>query len=289
MDFGAIVKRIDDVQRRHPALAFPLAVRQKFSDDQGGYLAATIAYYGFFSFFPLLLVLVTVLGYVLQGRPHLEHQILSSLLGQLPVIGSGLQHNALKGSGLALGIGIAASLWTGTGVLLAAENAMGVLWDIPKDARLGFVAARLRAVGLLGVLGGSLLVTTGLSGIGTYSGSLGLAIRLVAIAGSLVVDFLLFWVAFRLLTPSKIAWRCLRGGAAAAAVGYEVLQLGGSYYVTHTLKSASDVYGTFALVIGLLSWIYLTATIVLLAAAGNVVATRKLWPRSLGVTPSPSE
>jgi uncharacterized BrkB/YihY/UPF0761 family membrane protein len=46
------------------------------------------------------------------------------------------------------------------------------------------------------------------------------------------------------------------------------------------VKDAGNVYGTFALVIGLLSWIYLGAHITLLAAEGNVVATRRLWPRS---------
>ncbi|HWE81096.1 MAG TPA: YihY/virulence factor BrkB family protein [Gaiellaceae bacterium] len=286
MSFGSTIARLDSFQQRHRVLAFPLAVRQKYSDDKGGYLSATIAYYGFFSFFPLLLVLVTVLGYVLHGRPHLENRILGSVVGQLPVIGSELQQHALKGSGLGLGIGIVASVWTGIGVLLAAENAMSVIWDIPKTGRLSFVSSRLRALGLLGVLGGSLLVTTGLSGIGTAGARFGAAIQIVSIGASLAVDFGLFWLVFRLLTPSKIAWRCLRGGAVVAAIAYEALQLFGSYYVTHTLKSASNVYGTFALVIGLLSWIYLTATIVLFSAEANVVATRKLWPRPLTQRPS---
>jgi uncharacterized BrkB/YihY/UPF0761 family membrane protein len=57
----------DRFQRRHAWLGFPLAVRQKYGDDQGGYLAATITYYGFFSLFPLLLVFVTLLGYVLTA------------------------------------------------------------------------------------------------------------------------------------------------------------------------------------------------------------------------------
>lgn len=61
---------------------------------------------------------------------------------------------------------------------------------------------------------------------------------------------------------------------------YELLQTLGGYYVGHTLKHAGNLYGTFGLVIGLLSWIYLSAPITLLAAEANVVATRRLWPRS---------
>ena len=279
--FKAALSRFDRFQRGHALLGFPLAVRRKYSDDQGGYLAATIAYYGFFSVFPLLLVLVTGLGYVLHGRAHLQHRIVASALGQFPVIGDELQSHSLKGNGIALGVGIVGSLWTGIGVLLAAENALNRLWNVPERLRPGFLAARGRALLLLLLLGGGVLVTTVLSGLGTQSGRVGLALRLGAIALALLADFLLFWVAFRLLTADDVGWAFHRGGAAAAAVGYEAVQLLGSYYLTHILRNASNVYGTFGLVIGLLSWIYLTATVVLLAAEANVVATRNLWPRPL--------
>jgi uncharacterized BrkB/YihY/UPF0761 family membrane protein len=57
-----------------------------------------------------------------------------------------------------------------------------------------------------------------------------------------------------------VSWRQLRDGAVAAGILYELLQSVGGYYVGHTLKHASNVYGTFGLVIGLLSWFYLSAT-----------------------------
>ncbi len=62
-----------------------------------------------------------------------------------------------------------------------------------------------------------------------------------------------------------------------------MLQALGGYYVGHVLKNASNTYGTFGLVIGLLSWIYLATHITLLAAEANVVATRSLWPRSFSL------
>ena len=80
-----------------------------------------------------------------------------------------------------------------------------------------------------------------------------------------------------------MSWRQLRGGALTAGILYTALQAIGGYYVGHTLKHASDLYGTFGLVIGLLSWIYLSAHIMLLAAEANVVATRRLWPRSFSL------
>ncbi len=272
----------DEEQRRHAVLGFPLAVRRKYSDDQGGYLAATIAYYGFFSLFPLLLVLVTVLGYALAGHSSLQHRITGSAFAQLPVVGGEIQQHALTGNPVALAIGIVGALWTGVGVLLASENAMSRIWDIPRDRELGFAASRGRALGLLVLLGGSLLVTTALSGAGATGGSLGTVVRIVAGCISLAANFGLFWLAFRLLTPGRVAWSCFVRGAALAAVGYEALQLAGSYYVNHVVRNASNAYGTFALVIGLLSWIYLLATVFLIAAETNVVATRRLWQRPVG-------
>jgi len=74
--------RLDDYQQRHAGLALPFAVFRKFGDDQAGNLAALIAYYAFFSIFPLLLALTTILGYVLSGHPALEQRVFSTALGQ---------------------------------------------------------------------------------------------------------------------------------------------------------------------------------------------------------------
>jgi membrane protein len=281
--FGDAYRGFDRFQQRHAWLGFPLAVQQKYSEDQGGYLAASIAYYGFFAIFPLLLVFVSVLGFVLRGHRHLQRTIVDSALGQFPIVGNDLKIHSLSGNGLALGLGIAGSLWAGMGVFLAAESGMNHLWGIPFNRRPDFLRARIRALGLLVLLGGGALATTVLAGLGTFGASYGLTWKLGAIAGSTALNFGLFWVGFRLLISRDVPWRCLRGGAVAAAVLYEGLQTLGGYYVGHVLTNASNVYGTFALVIGLLSWIYLAAHITLLAAEGNVVATRKLWPRSFSL------
>ncbi|HST63561.1 MAG TPA: ribonuclease BN, partial [Mycobacteriales bacterium] len=61
----AITARVDRFQRRHPAAGYPLAVAYKFFDDQGNFLTAMITYYAFLSVFPLLLLLISILGYAL--------------------------------------------------------------------------------------------------------------------------------------------------------------------------------------------------------------------------------
>jgi membrane protein len=281
--FGKRYSAFDRFQQRHRWLGFPLAVLVKYADDQGGYLAATITYYGFFAIFPLLLVMTTVLGFVLQGHSHLERTIVNSALGQFPVIGPQLSHGSLHGSTLALVLGLAAALWAGMGVFLAAQNAMNQLWGVPFKRRPDPLHARGRAIALLLLLGGGALATSVLAALATVGADFGFSWKIGSLILSTALNVGLFWIASRVLTAREVSWRQLRGGAIAAGVLYELLQTLGGYYVGHTLKHADNVYGTFGLVIGLLSWIYLAAHITLLAAEGNVVAARRLWPRSFSL------
>lgn len=268
-------------------LGFPLAVLQKYFEDQGGYLAATITYYAFFAIFPLLLVLTTVLGFVLRGHNHLYTSIVGSALGQFPVIGGELQLGQLRGNGLALALGLIAALWAGMGVFLASQNAMNRLWGVPHAHRPDFLRARGRSLVLLLLLGGGMVATTVLGAVAGAGAGLGADFGALWKIGSLalgtVVNFCLFWVGFHVLAARSVGWRQLRGGAIAAAILYAGLQALGGFYVDRVLRGASNTYGTFALVIGLLSWIYLSVHVMLLAAEANVVAARRLWPRSFSI------
>ena len=112
-------------------------MRQKYDEDQGRYLAATITYYAFLSIFPLLLVLVTLLGYALEGDTELQHRVLDSALADFPVIGDQLQNNVHSLQGSCAGARDRASriaIWAGTGVCLAIENAMDHIWGVPVQA-----------------------------------------------------------------------------------------------------------------------------------------------------------
>jgi YihY family inner membrane protein len=274
---------LDGFQRRHSWLGFPLAVRQKYSDDQAGYLGATITYYGFFSIFPLLLVLTTVLGYVLADNPDLARKIEDSALGQFPVIGHDLKAGTLSGNAVAVAVGAVAALWAGMGAILAAENALNRIWGVPHIDRPSFVHARLRALGLLAVVGGGLLGATVLASLASADTGFGIAWKTASIALSTALDFVVFWTMLRILVGVDVPWRQLRAGAVFAAVGYELLQLLGGYYVDRIVGRASNAYGTFALVIGLLSFIYLAVFVFLVGAEVSVVLAHRLWPRSLSL------
>jgi inner membrane protein YhjD len=275
---------IDRFQQRHATLGFPLAVRQKFADDQGGFLAAGVTYYAFFSIFPLLLVLVTLLGYALDGDPSLQHRVLDSALADFPVIGPQLQTNvhSLRGSVAALVVGIAVALWAGTGVALALENALDHIWGVPIRHRANPVYARLRALVWIVALGGVTLAGTVLGSASAFA-TYGPAVRVLALVVSLGMNLVVFLAVFRVLTSHSPSWRDVLPGAIVAAVSWEVLQTVGGYIVDRQLRHASSTYGVFAIVIGLLSWIYLAANVTLISAEINVVRARRLWPRSLSL------
>jgi membrane protein len=278
----AVIRPLDRFQQRRRFLAFPYAVVKKFGDDEAGSLAALVAYYGFFSLFPLLLVFVTILGMVLRNNPSLQNKILSSALTNFPVIGSDLQRNVHSLSAhttFSLAIGIALALWAGLGVVRAMEKAMNSIWDVPFKHRPNFLFSVLRALVMLGILGATTVLSAALGGGSTGSSTWWLWV--IGIVASLVLNFVLFMLAFRILTTADVSWSDVRPGAIVGAVGWTMLQAIGGFYVGHQLKGASSTYGTFAVVIGLLAWIYLGAQLTMYAAEINVVKHTKLWPRSL--------
>ncbi len=287
MNFRARLEAFDRYQQGHRWLAVPVAVVKKFSDDQAGSLAALIAYYGFFSLFPLLLVFVTVLGYVLQGDPGLQASASNGILQQFPIVGPTIGRNvqALHGNVSSLVIGIAGALYGGLGVTNASQNAFNKVWAVPLKERPNFIQTRLRGLGVLAFLGVLFIISSGASGLVT--GGLGGVLAVVGgIAFSLLVNVCLFLSAFRLLTAAEIETRCLIQGVLVASVLWEVLQIAGGIYVGHVLRHANATYGVFGTVIGLISWLYLGAQATLYAAEINVVRARRLWPRSLLNDPS---
>jgi membrane protein len=97
-----VLRALDRFQQRHGVLGFPVGVVKKFGDDQAGKHAALLAYYGFLSLFPLLLVFATLLGYALANNQELQRQVIETVVAQVPVLGSQLQDSlqTIQGSGV---------------------------------------------------------------------------------------------------------------------------------------------------------------------------------------------
>jgi len=281
------LRRFDRFQQAHKPLAIPIAVLRKFSNDEAGSLAALVAYYAFLSLFPLLLVLTTILGFVLQGNPGAQSSVEHSVLGQFPVIGQQIKVHALSGHAIALVIGLATSLWGGLGVTAATQNAFDRVWAVPFKNRPNYLGTRVRGLLLLACLGAVFVLASAGSGLVTELG--GPIVKIGTIILSLLVNFALFLAAFRFMTAG-VPTRSLWIGVAVAAVFWEILQLVGGIYINHVYRHASSTYSQFALVIALIVWLHLGAQVTLYAAEINVVLERKLWPRSLfGAPEAPAD
>ena len=281
---------MDAWQRSHKWLAFPFAVLKKFSDDQAGNLAALLAYYAIFSIFPLLLVLTTVLGFVLAGHPDWQQQVTDSALHNLPLVKIQARHSS--GSIVALVIGLLIALWSGLGVAKAAQTAFDTVYLVPKVDRPGFPNSVLRAVRIVIVGGLGLITTTFVSGavanVQSIDGlDLGPGLRIAGTSLAVALNTGLFLVLFRWLTVRPVRWTDALPGALISALALQVLQTTAALFINHQLKGASTTYGKdVAGVIVLMSWFYLQAQVVLLAAEVNVVRQAKLWPRALTDSPS---
>jgi membrane protein len=280
----SVIARLDDFQQRHRWAGFPVAVVYKYADDQGGYLAALITYYGFLSVFPLLLVASSVLGVVLLGNDELRLDILGSALRQFPVIGDQLADpQSLRGSGLALVVAFLGAAYGALGVAQATQNAMNVAWAVPRNRRPNPVLSRVRSLALLATAGVAILATTVLSAAGAAFGddALGRVLTAGAVVLSVAVNVVVFTLVLRLATTYPVSLREAAPGGIAAAAVWQLLQTVGAAYVGQVIRHASTTNAVFAIVLGLVAWIYVAAVVLVLSAELNVVRAKRLWPRAL--------
>ena len=276
------LRRLDATQRKVTPMAFLFGVVKKYGDDNGGVLAANLTYSCFMSLFPLLLVLVTILGLITAGDPTVRAKVLSAVGDQIPIIGHTLAGSvtALKrNSVIGLIIGLVGLIWGSIGVAQAGLYTMEQVWNVPGAERPGFFPRLGRAVTFLGLLGLAVVGTTLLASLNTYGHHALLWVILAEVAAAML-NAAIYAAAFRILTPKSVATRKLIPGAVVGGVLYTALQVGGTYLVHHLLHSDS-VYGVFATVLGLIAWITLAVQITIYSAEINVVLARRLWPRSI--------
>jgi len=276
-------RRIDGVQQRHRGMSVLFGVMKKFGDDNAGTLVGSLAATAFGSIFPLLLLVVTVLGLVLNSHSGLRADVLHSTLRQFPIIGTDLGNNikALhRDSPIGLTVGIVGLIWGSLGLAQNGIFTMEQIWNLPGVDRPNYLKRLYRSVTFLVVLGVGVMVSTFLAAaVPTARGALGWAIA--GAVASAVVNFGEYLFAFRVLTPARVSVRQLVPGAAVAGVAWTVLQAIGGFVIGRYLKNDNALYGLFGIVLGLFAWVYLMTEVTVYAAELNVVLARHLWPRSM--------
>ena len=285
-----VARRLDAAQQRSAPIAFVVGVVKKYTDDNGGIMAAALAHSAFVSFFPLLLVFVTILGLVAASDPALRAAVLTGkgaafagISHQFPIVGSQLTSNvhALRRcSTIGLIAGLLATIWGCTGLAQTGLFTMQQVWNLPGPARPGYFPRLGRCLLFLVVLGVGLVMTTGVISFGVFTHQ-GVIWTVLLDTLAAIANAMMFLLVFRVLTPKGVPTSNLVWGAAAGGVAWTVMQALGNFLVGHYLHSDRSVYGVFAVVLGLVAWVYTLVEITVYAAEINVVLTRRLWPRAI--------
>ena len=163
----------------------------------------------------------------------------------------------------------------------AVQNAMNTLWAVPRNDRPDPIRSRVRSLLVLLVLGSALIATTILAAVSRLSESFGIVGKAAIVVMAVLINTGVCLVGLRVATARDVTYRQVVPGALAAAVIWQVLQWVGAIYVAHVVKTSSATNSVFALVLGLLAFLFLIATTLLLCAEANVVATDRLYPRAL--------
>jgi uncharacterized BrkB/YihY/UPF0761 family membrane protein len=284
-----VMGAVDGFQRRYRWLGVPYAVQKKFGDDNANLVVVALAWYGFTAIFPLLLVVVTLFGFI--GEQSLGTGVLRTL-HQFPVIGDNFptkpSDNSLKGSPLGLVIGLVGLIYGAQGVTQTAQLAMATVWNIPQDQRTGFLPRLGRSIAGLITIGGAFLINAFAATYATGTGH-SYAIRVPVIFGLLILNIVLYFATFTLLTAKAIGPRGLIPGAILGGTVFTALTTVGLGLVTHQLKHSTASYGAFSAVIGVVAFLLILAKLSLYAAELNPVLSRSLYPRALPLGGDPTE
>jgi uncharacterized BrkB/YihY/UPF0761 family membrane protein len=158
---------------------------------------------------------------------------------------------------------------------------MDTVWAVPRNNRRDPIRSRLRSLLLLVVLGTAAFTATGLSAVGRATESLGWFGKAVLIVAAIAINAVICLIAFRVTTARHLTYRQVLPGALTAAVIWQLLQSFGATYVSHVTKNASATNSVFALVLGLLAFLFLVSISLVMCAEINVVKVDRLHPRAL--------
>ncbi len=274
------IRPVRRARRRSPVIDIVVLASQGYARHLASRNAALLAYYGFLTLFPLIMVATTILGFLLQGDPELRTEIVESAISQIPVLGDQIlnQSGQIGGSLTALVIGLASGLWGSTRAFAALQTALDDAWEVPVEHRPNLVVRRVRSVIGLLVIGGAQIATVTLTSIAGWA-DLGSLSRIAIGLGVLAVNIAVVTTMFRYLSAAEVSWTMAWPGGVISGVAYTALQLIGTQVVSRLLSGAHSVYGAFASVLAITGWLLIHAVVSLFAAEINAaIHARRLVP-----------
>jgi len=264
----------------------------KLNKDNGALLAAAVSFYGFLSLFPLLLLAVGILGFVLKSPAHAE-AILTPTISHY-IVGpqlSGIMAEIIHGRSAATGVGFLLLVWSGMSAVVVLEQAVNLAWEAPQ--RRTFIGQRLVALVTLVVAGVLLLVsfgtTTALHAARTASpeflAKLSFAWTLLGYCIAAFFSIVPFVLLYKLLPNARVRWSTALAAGIFTGVLWELAKQIFTYFVLHW-AGYNRIYGSLSSVILLMIWIYYSSIITILGAEFGVVwsgrASRQYTGRQQG-------
>lgn len=281
--------RVETARSRYGWLDVAISTFKRFSDGDGGFFAAGLTYYTFFSVFPLVLFAVSALGFVAFLSRDLKQDLLDAGVRSFPLISDILTANNLnkiEDARFSLAaVGLLLVLYSGTGAIVAFEHALNRIYGLSEEGT--FVQKRVRSLKFLGTIGGIALISVALGAVGILIESP--VVSVLAFVAGFGMSVLLFASAFRFLPKSNLAWREVLPGAVVAGAIFEVLKIVGPTYLTSGEEGRNATFGAFATAAGLLVSAYLLCQVALLAAQLNAVLAERRQSREFSLADKDKE
>ena len=252
-----------------------LTALKTFSETRASQAAASLAYYAFFSLFPLLLVLIACGSYFLNSR-EIYQDVTQFVQETFPVSTQVINENlqqALNVRGTVGVIGLLTLLWSASGVFTNLAFNINLAW--PSAPRRNLLEKRLVGMGMIAGLSGLLILSLSLDWIAglipilnldSASASTLSLLRLISGLGSWLTIFLLFLALYRWVPNTSVRWIAAIWGALAASVAWKVSTAGFSWYLSSGMGSYSLVYGSLGAIVALLFLIFIVSMITLFGA-----------------------
>ena len=268
-----------DARDRHPWLAHQIRALRRYQDRRGDRLAAALTCYAFLSFFPLLALGYALLGYLVGVSAQAREHFVRAIDSLLPGLAGDIQVEQIAQSRTAVGIiGLAALMITGSNWMQMLREGLRDIWGNEPVGDANYFVKRFWDVSVLALLGvilicGMAVTTVTTSATSTVLGWFGLqdvpgagtGLRMLSLACAITFNTAIFLMLFTRLSGTRAPWRRIIRGALFGAVGFEVLKQVATILVTRVTEN--PVYGTFAVLVGLMVWINLASRFMLFVAA----------------------
>ena len=283
---GGMLGRLDALQRRRAVIGFPYAVLKRYAEDHGGWLGSLVAYYGFFSLYPLVVSFATVATWLFEDEPDRLQRVLEALWSKLPFVSDELfgatvqeQVRDLSGQKWVLILSLLVALWGGAGVVRVLQDTVNTIWGVPRYRRPGLVAKLGRGLAMLVLLGVGIVGTAVVAGV-TVAVDLPILAAVGAAVANIALATVITLVFYHLVIGTSVRTATLIPGALITALGAYTITLVGGLYVQHVISRMTGLYGPFASTIGLFAYVSLVVQVFVIGTEVNVVRSRRLWPRA---------